>query len=380
MEKDSPPGAPARPSSPALRALQSLEQHLCKTANRTTLFRGGLTDRPDTGHHALAGRILWEAREYLNRAKLPGVPKKQDLATKAGVGPNHITHLLKGDPTGPNNWCRDVCPGLLAWMLQEFINNNPSSNPEVGRQMREVRDRIRFYFFRSQEPSTASPLPSFFAFERRFLGIPCSPQELAHEVAWFARQPDVGGFRSEISIVLGHRPLLPEGARQLVMSNLSDAISNGVKVYFIRPRLGDVVYGAETVAQFQREFPKSADGFHCLDATPEGLFWGGGAQGGAELVSEEGISFPWGHALHMRSVQLDEASHEEVKEISVHLAVRYFTATHHLPDHEPVAHAATHADILEFQRWRSSWRLDGTGHSSGQPAGMPQPTPPAQSS
>src|SRR5262245_1967963 len=101
------------------RRFRELEQRLCRIENRTGLLHTDDADRRYQGHHALAGRLLGEAREFLRGIK--GLPTQQQIAAQLGVGANQITQWLRGRPAGKRNWCQD-CNRLLAWMLQTVID------------------------------------------------------------------------------------------------------------------------------------------------------------------------------------------------------------------------------------------------------------------
>jgi hypothetical protein len=338
-----------------VRKFLELEQHLCRIENRTTVFQAGETNRPDRGHHALAGVVLREARDFLKGSGLSDVPSNRKLAEYLNVGPNQITHLFDGQPPKHRNWCRDS-NGALAWLLQETIDNNSDGLDAAAlAQLGKIKDRICHFFFFSLEPP--GKFPAFFAFERRFATIPCSLQELAHEIAWFARQPDVGGFRTEINVILGSSSFPPHDPRKLVLARLQEAVLNGVVVNFILHRPGTQANGLETIEQFQKEFPGVRGKIRCLEAASDGLYENASASRRiAGPLSEAGILFPWGHTLYMHSITQDPRSDEPDQEISVYLHLRHFTPVHPPLDHHPVAYAATQAEEAAFRRWRSTWR------------------------
>ena len=335
-----------------------LEQHLCRIENRTTLFRKKDTDRHDRGHHALAGQVIRETLEFLRASGLDEVPNKKEMAEHLHVGANHMTHLLDGEPSQRRNWLQD-CNRLLSFLLQETISENTKSqDTAIREELNVIRERIRHFFFHDFDQAPGQRIPPFFAFERRFAGFPCSLQELSQEVAWFARQPDVGDFRTEITVILGSTPFPPHDPSRVVLGTLREAILNGVEVTFILPP-GSHTTGTATIEQFQNDFWGVRGKFGCLKTSLDGLSESDGDRRRiAGSLSEAGISFPSGHLLHMRSVRHRSKSNEDEQEVCVvYLHLRHFTVVHPPPDHGPVAQAATQADHAAFRAWRSTWEL-----------------------
>jgi hypothetical protein len=357
-------------TSPVLRRFMELEQHLCRIENRVNLFRGPDTSSREHGHHALAGKVLAETYEFLKSLGLLGIPTRQALADQIHVHANQITDLFKGKPPKRRNWCRE-CGGLLAYLLQEVIQANCAGlNDDALAQLDTIRRRIQHYFFRSVDSTPKDRIPSFFAFERRFTGYPCSLQELSHEVAWFARQPEVGAFRTEIVVILGGILFPPHDPRGLVLARLREAVLAGVQVTFIRHGFDAQANGTSTPEKFQNEFKDVRGKFQCFEALPDGVYEVEGEKRRvADPLSAAALPLASAPVLCMRSVTHGRKPNDgDDQEVCVHLQLRNFSPVYPPPDHDAVAHPATQADLEAFREWRLNWRSDPTTNAVPAPS------------
>jgi hypothetical protein len=288
------------------------------------------------------------------------------LAKRINVNSNQIKELLDGEPTKGRNWF-NLCEQLLFWLLQEITDHNTTGHETVLlASIRTIRERIRQFFFRDATPTVNinSPIRPFFAFERRLRAAPCSMRELSQEIGWFARQPEVGAYRTRLTVVLGNTMFPSHDPRGLILSSLRDAVQGDADLSFILPRFGNGMNGLATIQQFESLYPEVKGRFQCYEARPEGIHeLCGVGRRVASPLSDAGIAFPWGHLLCMQSL---EAS-DEPQEISVYLQLRNFTPNFPPPEDGPVAMEATPADIEAFRVWRERWQLASAADDGGGP-------------
>lgn len=292
-------------------------------------------------HHGMAGRLLHHVLEALREEGIGGAPNNQHLKNLLGAtNANQVTALRAGSPGGKHDWLRRV-EAALPQVFKAVVEANKASIPsEHFGKIEEVRDRLMRYFFRRDDPEG---LPQFFAHERRYSSNPHSYQELCDEIAWFTRQPDVGWFRTELTLLLGQQCFPPLDPRARIVPAIVNAIRGGVVVTFVVPAAS--VVARAFVSDFRRA--------HADACQPPAAFSVRSSEEGDGLPRHE-AAVPWPNCLFLRSFHReDDRSGSNIKQVVYTL--RHSTIEHPLREHELVAVAASEAELEDFVRWHDAF-------------------------
>jgi hypothetical protein len=184
---------------------------------------GGADDRfAKYGHAGMAGLLVRHARELLCHTVADG-PNKTALGKhlQPRVKLNVLSAFLNGMPSKDLDWFRH------ARTLMRFLTLG--SRPDTSGARYEVFGRIDQYFFRDFKQRESSP---FFHRARRQHGTPCSPRELAGEIAWYTRQHKNGDNTARLVWVSGGPEYFADGTDGEVAKAVAAAIEANVGVTF----------------------------------------------------------------------------------------------------------------------------------------------------
>jgi hypothetical protein len=315
-----------------LLAFQRLEQHLCRVRHRVDEFRSSKWFHPTVGHNGMVGLILSRARAFLRQAGLKGVPNNTEFAALLDVDLNNITALLRGEPTGTRPWARvveDLMPQMFARVIETNRTQGASDRDE---EITAIRDRIQDFLFRRERGADRRDTdPSFLHFRRRAHGVPCSFRELVQEVGWFARQPGVGWFKTDVTLVTGTVPFPPfDPVDERIVPALRRAKECRVSVRFILP--------ADSAS------PPCADEFEVRHLVPE-------EKSGPGISDPPRLAVPRRHMLFLRSCPpQDETFASQETELALYYLHDY-SHQHPYREHTPVVSGATPAEEGRFGTW-----------------------------
>jgi hypothetical protein len=301
----------------------------------------------------MAGRLLHHLLEFFREERgIAGVPNNKNLAPMIHGSPNQVTQLLNGEPTGSHDWLGRV-DRALPQLFDAVVNANPGENPEAHlTDLLEIQRRVQRFFFHVDATPGAVRFPQFFAPERRFSTNPHSYRELCQEIDWYSRQPLVGGFRTELTLVLGQQPFPPFDPRRRIEPTLAKAIASDVAVRFLIPIPS--ARAREFIATFRSTHPECGrPNFSVIG--PE-----------AESISRPEVALPWATRLFLRSIPAGAEPNDDSVERVVY-SLRHSTPEHPLDNHDLVAQAGSSAELASFSGWHDDI-LDGRLKSS---AAMP---------
>ena len=213
--------------------LQDLEQRLCRCVSRVELFGGNDPVATEYGYQGMAGLLINETYDFLSH-------RSSDFPTKTRLGAlvkptirlNVLSKFLEGKPPRTTDWFRHARFWLKYLLLGE--------HPETTGDRFVVFERIDEYFFRNMKPNEPT---AYFQRVRWQHGTPCSPKEIAGEIAWFNRHHQLTQLPTELIWVSGGPMIFAEGTKRRVAEVTAAAITTGVQVFvaFHSAAAGNVV-------------------------------------------------------------------------------------------------------------------------------------------
>jgi hypothetical protein len=217
-------------------------------------------------------------------------------------------------------------------MLKGIVEANRAADAsnDAG-EAQAVMDRIQDFFFRRERGARKESVPSFLNFARRPHSVPCSFRELAQEIEWYARQPAVGWFQTDITLVLGTAEFPPHDPTQdRIVPALQRAVQAKVPVRFVLPDNSPP--------------PAYTSGFEVLRLIPKESSRRG--KTGQDLPA-----VPCRHLLFMRSLPpRDPAFSSHEPELTL-LYFHEYSPRHPYLEHTPVVSSATPSEEEAFGAW-----------------------------
>jgi hypothetical protein len=339
--------AKKRTKKSPLMVFRELEQNLCRVPHRVHRFRSPdyLRIPPERGHHAMAGIVFGMAYNALH---ITGRPTRKALGDTHGVHVNHFKTLFNGKPNpNENNWCRQ-CEGMLRTTLSEIIASTRADvTPNDTQTMEEIRERIMTFFFRDEEDPTRAAqggVPKFFRPERREHEVPASMRELSHEIHWFGRQPEVGGFGTRLTVILGAFSFPTYDPDNFLLPALQAAVKGDAEVVFLVADPTRIPDPNRSVEQFLNSVPDRRNTVRRFGMFQDGLRDLADEGRRVAYPSSFGGAVPSGQLLHMTSV-----NKEAREETSVLYHLRYYSARHRPGESEPVVNLGTVGEVARMR-------------------------------
>lgn len=205
--------------------LAEIEQIFCRCRNRRSRFGGDDQSVIGRGHVAMLGLLVAGVYEYV--ANHVGRLNRNNFGSAVGMSSNETTKMFNGMLQNEDRR-RTTAMEFLELLL--LGNTDKYLDPDGRRGA--IFDRVKGYFERGSNEGKAS---SYFSEPRQSCGDPCSPTELAGEIAFLARERLLRNREMRLILVSGESefPFDWSSPERPIKKALSEALANGVRTQFV---------------------------------------------------------------------------------------------------------------------------------------------------